>query len=276
MSLKETKFNLLSLYEKYSRDGKLNFEDMQKYGRFASMEASIVEQLKELYNQTGRLLTKDLSTIYLQNYFYVGFLAETASQIKMSFSLLSPDVVKEQIQNPISGLTLNDRLKKNRNEIIIRTREQLTRGLILGEGIQNMSTRIKELYEFDVAKSVRIARTETNRVRNAGKEKGYERAKQKGVEFKKEWISTLDSRTRDMHKKLDGMLADEEGYFTVSSFRAKYPGGFGVAEMDINCRCTTKATFKGLESTVRRENVDDKKIIPYEKYSDWYENRVAK
>jgi SPP1 gp7 family putative phage head morphogenesis protein len=276
VSLKETRFDLLRAYEKYSIDGILDFETMQKFSRLASLEANIIDQIKNIYNETGEILTKNLSAIYLQNYFYVGFLAETASQIKMSFALLSPDVIKEQIQNPISGLTLNDRLKKNRNEIIIRTREQLTQGLIKGESIKDMSTRIKELYEFDVKKSIRIAQTETNRVRNAGKEKGYERAKQKGVEFTKEWIATLDGRTRDMHQKLDGMLADKEGYFTVSRFRAKYPGGFGVAEMDINCRCTTKASFKGLESIVRRENVDGKNIIPYEKYSDWYDNRVAK
>jgi SPP1 gp7 family putative phage head morphogenesis protein len=157
--------------------------------------------------------------------------------------------------------------------IITKTREQLTQGLIQGESIQKMGKRIKDIYEGDTQKALRIAQTETNRVRNAGKEAGYQRAAAKGIMFKKVWVSALDSRTRDTHKKLDGMAANKDGYFVLGRFKALHPGGFGVAEMDINCRCTTRAELQGFEPSVRRAKGEG--IIDYASYEDWQKERVS-
>jgi SPP1 gp7 family putative phage head morphogenesis protein len=273
-SLKDTRSELAKIYEQYSVDGVLDYATMQKYNRLAGLEASITEVLKESYNEIGRVLTANLTDIYTTNYLYTGFILETMSQTKLAYALLPTEAIKKAIQNPISGLTLNQRLQKNRTEIILKTREQLTQGLIQGESIQKMSKRIKDLYENDTTKSLRIAQTETNRVRNEGKDVSYDKAKAKGVNFTRVWVSSLDSRTRDTHKKLDGTKQNKDGYFVIGRYRAKYPGGFGVAEMDINCRCTTRAEFKGFEPTVRRARGEG--IIDYKTYDDWYNDRVSK
>ena len=53
----------------------------------------------------------------------------------------------------------------------------------------------------------------------------------------RQWASTLDSRTREEHQKLDGQSRELDEPFDVNGCKAMYPGGFGIASEDINCRC---------------------------------------
>jgi hypothetical protein len=55
----------------------------------------------------------------------------------------------------------------------------------------------------------------------------------------KEWLATQDSTTRDSHRALDGTQVPITGMFhSETGNSASAPGLFGVAEEDINCRCT--------------------------------------
>lgn len=81
---------------------------------------------------------------------------------------------------------------------------------------------------------------------------GSEQAKlvgyaQAGV-AKREWIATPDGRTRDAHWDLDGEQVPLGQPFVVAAGEfagasAMEPGGFGIAGLDINCRCTTAPVF---------------------------------
>ena len=276
-SLIEVRKKVSEVYSKHSDDGILTYAQMQKYNRLKVLEKSIVDELNGLYKETGKSLNLKLGQLYEDSYLFTGFSLETEAQAKLNFSILPKDQIKEAVQNPISGLTLNDRLAKNRFEIITKTREQLTQGLIQGESINKMAKRIKDVYEGDINKSVRIARTETNRVRNAGTIRGYEKAEAMGLEFDKIWLATLDNRTRDSHQALDGQKADKNGLFHSNGFSAEAPGGFGVASEDINCRCTTRVELRDVAKPTERRARDEGnkgEIIPYTTYDEWLENRV--
>ncbi len=45
---------------------------------------------------------------------------------------VTPEVVKRAVINPVSGLTLNDRLEKHRQEVIYNIKQQLGTGLTQG------------------------------------------------------------------------------------------------------------------------------------------------
>jgi uncharacterized protein with gpF-like domain len=54
-----------------------------------------------------------------------------------------------------------------------------------------------------------------------------------------------------------------------------YPGGFGIASMDINCRCTVRAEIEGMEPKLRRardEKTGKNVVIPNTTYQEWYNN----
>lgn len=52
------------------------------------------------------------------------------------------------------------------------------------------------------------------------------------------WITERDLKVRPTHAAMDGQRQPVGGYFTSpSGAMAQHPGGFGVAEEDVNCRC---------------------------------------
>ena len=84
---------------------------------------------------------------------------------------------------------------------------------------------------------VRIAETESHRI---GNEAAYNAAKAVGA-TRKTWLTMLDERVRDTHFWLESVsvgISDE--FYSYDGDHAPYPGAFGKAENNINCRCEVK------------------------------------
>jgi len=278
-SLSEVQAEIAKVYVKYGTRGFLTYSEMQKYNRLSSLEKNLIEHLNSLYKNVSKEMFTSLGNTFSDAYLYTGFALETEAQVKLAYALIPKKAIVEAIQTPLSGIKLSERLSTNRKQIILKTREQLVQGLIQGESINKVSRRLTEVYHGDYKKSQRIARTENNRIRNQATVDSYDHAENNGLEFKRVWLATLDSRTRDTHKKLDGQVANDKGYFQSGRYKAKAPGGFGVASEDINCRCTTRVQFDDVdEPKERRARDEDGKgiIIPYTTYPEWVKNRVKK
>ena len=82
-----------------------------------------------------------------------------------------------------------------------------------------------------------IARTETTRAAGAGAQEGM---RQGDVE-RRMWLSSRDAFVRDAHRVLDGQIRPLDEPFDYSGRHAMHPGDFGVAGLDINCRCVCVA-----------------------------------
>lgn len=65
--------------------------------------------------------------------------------------------------------------------------------------------------------------------------------KTSGIVERQEWVATLDHRVRDEHEDLNGDVVGIDEQFTVEGHSAPHPHAFGVAELDINCRCAAVA-----------------------------------
>ena len=89
---------------------------------------------------------------------------------------------------------------------------------------------------FYRAQALRIARTETTAAANFA---ATEAGGVSGFAMQKEWISALDSRTRDDHAGTNGQKRPESKPFNVGGEKLMYPGDpAGSAGNVINCRCT--------------------------------------
>lgn len=101
--------------------------------------------------------------------------------------------------------------------------------------------RIQEhLDNLDGAESVqKIIDTETHRVINTSiQEVGNITKEIYGSEITKTWETMLDDRVRDTHDYLQGYTVKlDEEYYTYNGDHALFPGGFGIASEDCNCRC---------------------------------------
>lgn len=83
---------------------------------------------------------------------------------------------------------------------------------------------------------LRLIDTEAHRDYNTAV---FDAAEQSGMTgIRKRWHTMMDDRVRDPHAYMEGMavgLRDE--FYTYTGDRTLYPGGFGVPDLDINCRC---------------------------------------
>jgi len=266
-SLYDVKKELEKYYKQFSKKGVLTLADMQKYDRLRKMQRDLDAAILELSRTQSKEVQALLSEVYSEGYNRMGWLAEQATGINLRWYQLPKDYIKKAIQNPVSGLTLNEILEKNRQEILWRIRQEVTQGLIKGESYFDTAERLKEALEGNYAKAQRIVWTESHRCKEEAQLEAMQKMQEKGVEAKRMWVATLDDRTRDTHRELDGQMEDKDGYFHIRGLKAQAPGMFGVASEDINCRCTTIFVFEGSEPRTRM--IQGKGISDYITYSEW-------
>lgn len=136
---------------------------------------------------------------------------------------------------------LNQTSKKKLLELLRKT---LAESLEEGDGLEVMKDKLQKasasvFQELSDVRSYLIARTETGASVNFGQMATYQAT---GIE-KKEWISTLDDRTRETHLMMDGKIVNIDETFEVENIEGGvdnmlYPSDpNGSAGNVCNCRC---------------------------------------
>ena len=77
-------------------------------------------------------------------------------------------------------------------------------GILQGESIPEIAERISKITMQDAKSTIRYARTMTTGAENAGRINSYKRAENMGIEIEQQWLATLDNRTREEHREMDG------------------------------------------------------------------------
>lgn len=130
-------------------------------------------------------------------------------------------------------LGVDTRLLKN------AIRANVSRGIASSTSWAQVARNIQNRMNVGMNRAIRIARTEGHRIQNESRLDAQTKAKQGGANVVKQWDSTLDKRTRPTHQQLDGQIREINEPFEIPSNGRKsmYPGAFGIAAEDINCRC---------------------------------------
>jgi SPP1 gp7 family putative phage head morphogenesis protein len=123
----------------------------------------------------------------------------------------------------------------------------ITQGILQGESIPKIAARLQVVTDMDQTAAIRNARTAMTGAQNAGRVDGYKYAESLGIELEQEWLATLDGRTRDSHRLLDGERQKVGDKFSNG---CRYPGDpNGAPEEIYNCRCTLVAAIKDIDQS---------------------------
>lgn len=244
-------------YRKYSDKGELSRTELYKYNRIKKEMAFIAEQIHEDYKG----LYKDIQTLlqeqYLDNLLMSGQLYEYAAQTDMFYQIPAVSTINQAILNPIAELTLSSLLNTHRNEIIRKINIEIGQSLQAGESYSELAERLEKVLGFSSVKAKRVARTEAGRVQTISRMDSAKHA-EKYTNMTKTWNATLDNEVRSSHRILDDQEADEEGFFHFRGNKAQGPHLFGVASLDINCRCSVLYLVNGKRPELRRSrNYED-------------------
>lgn len=109
-------------------------------------------------------------------------------------------------------------------------------GVDHGYSIDKISKHLEQVFEMDKRAARRWARTTVTGVENEARLQYAIELVEKGYEVEKEWISTLDKRTRDSHRKMN---YEKQNVMEDFSNNLRYPGDTFSRQPEeyINCRC---------------------------------------
>lgn len=269
--LQELRHYLADEYSQYAENDQLTYDILQRHGTYARFLEEVEQRINDISPEIRRQIRSTVEQTY--EYTYNGMIdcvrrAALGAELG-SLNACTPEVLRRAVENPISKLTLNDRLEKHRKEIIYDIKQNISVGLVNGDRYSTMARRIKQSVDGDYKKAIRIARTETHRVREAGNHDAARsvdevlKTGESGMRMTKTWRTMKDERVRPAkargkkqkydHRKMDGMEIPVEDEFTLpSGAKTVAPGQSGVAGEDINCRCYLAYGLKKDESKYDR------------------------
>ena len=242
--LREIRRVLQKTYDRYSlADGTLTYSQMVRYGRIDKLNAEIEEITRKYSGLVAGEIRTGLRKTVTTSFEGTRGALEVAAGRKIR-AILKPETVNEILQNPVSGLSLNERLAVRRYETITTIRQEMTRGLVRGDRYRDIAGRLQTALEIDAGKANRIVRTEGHRCMEAGKKASLDAAAKGGVSLLKWWKDSDDERVRSGHRhmgrkysKENAIPYDEDFVNDLTGGVGPHPGALGTAEDDINCRC---------------------------------------
>lgn len=239
-------------------------------GWYRQMAETLAHDMEACDEQAAAIINGESPAVYAANMNYGAFDVESVAKLDTSYTLVDADTVSYMVQQQ-PDLLPQVSVKPGRAETWARRKitSAMTQSILQGESVPDAARRIRSVVEMDRRASLRAARTAITGAENAGRMGSYRRASGMGIDLQKQWMATLDSRTRDSHRELDGEKADVDGRFSNG---LSYPGDpTGPASEVWNCRCTMVAALPGHD--VFGERSTSKLETSYE---DWKAGRDPK
>lgn len=211
--------------------------------RWKAMSETLSADLVNVDKIAAGMINDSLSSSYAENFNYGTYEVESGANMSTSFALYDKNTVANLMKDdpkiiPKANVDIPKDMVWNKRKII----SAVTQGILQGEAIPKIAKRLQSVTDMDRRAAIRNARTYTTAAENKGRIDSYDRAKDMGINVKKEWLATLDERTRMEHRHLDGMAVDNDEPFEVDGYTIMYPGDPSAEpEMIYNCRCTLVA-----------------------------------
>ena len=152
----------------------------------------------------------------------------------------------------------------------------VTSSILQGKSIKHMADDLqKRITTMSRDSAIRTARTAVTGAQNAGRMDSYAAAEKMGIKLRREWVATLDNRTRHAHAMLDGQQADIDKPFKVDGYEIMFPGDTSApGYLVYNCRCTLIAAVEGVDTStaqrrVRSPSTGQAEVISNMSYAEW-------
>ena len=270
---------IATLYAKVGLDDPVNGiyirkEDAIHYNQLYNRLANIEKELRAL-EKAGVKLTEENSAQSFQDGYYRNVWAyNQAVGVPLGIPALPIEAIKSAVYPSLRigpdkkvGLSLVTTWNKNTTDQIYKTQSAIIRGITLGQSYTKVARSIKAEFDKGLWQAMRVVRTEAGRNWSEGAEASHNAAIEAGLDVKKRWSASLDSRTRLSHANLDVTFADNEGLFYLGGEGQPQPRLFSDPAESINCRCSVYDVIDDITPTVRR--IRGQGIVPYQTFAEW-------
>ena len=239
-----------------------------RISRLQAMQVSMKSKVATLLNEEQKKLFAHLSNKFTSSYYKDLYELQIITGYK-NINSLSKDFVNNILNTywTSDGENFSDRIWKRKDKLLNTLDTELRQGLITGKRPDEITKVISDKLEVSKSNAKRLVLTESSAVHSQSRKVMYERM---GVE-KYEVVATLDLRTSDICRKLDGKVFDVKDY----------ERGVTAPPFHVYCRSTTVPYYNDdiqaeIENTRMARDPETGKSIRVEKltYNEWYDKYV--
>lgn len=271
------------LYLQRVAEGKMTQEAFDKWKagqvfvgqNWKSQQENIAHVLSNANQVATQMINGEKADVFCFNGNYTAYDMEHGFGVNLGFDLYDEKSVERLIKdNPQMLPKPRIDIPKDERWNMKNIRNQITQGIIQGESIPKIAKRLYDTVPgMNERQSYLHARTAMTGAQNGGRQARYEEAEKMGIKFKKEWLATLDGRTRDTHRDLDGQTVKPDESFEVEGMEIRFPGDpTAHPSLVYNCRCTMVTKLDDYPHTYDRRGknmIGDYEIEPEMTYREW-------
>lgn len=271
--------------QKLLEDGKITDEQYKQWRlnqigrgeRFKDLQKRVAERCTKANETAVAYVNDETPGIYTLNRNYgayeiesvagdVGFTMWDESTVRR-LAVEEPDVMPYYPQKRAVNRGID--LDYGKRQISVQVTSSILQGHSIGKIANNLQGK---LVDMNRASAIRTARTAVTAAQNGGRQASYESAEKMGIEMEKEWIATLDNRTRHSHAVLDGERVAVDGKFSNG---CRYPSDPQGKPWEVyNCRCTMIAAVDGVDTSDAKRRARDPEtgesvLIENMSYAEW-------
>lgn len=248
--------------------------------RFKSLQGRVAERYTEANETAVRYVNDATPGIYSLNRNYSAYTIEKVAG-NVGFDLWDERTVRRLIVDnpevmpyypPEKALKRGIDLAYGKRQISASVTSSILQGKSIPGIAKDLQTRMPEMNK---SSAIRTARTAVTGAQNAGRMDSYVAAEKMGIKVRKEWMATLDGRTRHSHAMLDGERVDIDKPFKVDGEEIMFPGDTSApGYLVYNCRCTMVAAVDGVDTSDAKRRARDPEtgksvLIEDMSYSEW-------
>lgn len=244
--------------------------------RWIAMCDTIATDMNNVNDIARSIAQGYMPEVYAINHNWGTYSVENGARINTNYTLYNAQVVERLMQDdpdimPLASKGLNSVKDIAWNRKVINS--VMLQGILQGESIEKMAKRFEQVGVSNYKSSVRYARTAITGAENAGRIDSYHRAQRLGIKLKKVWLASLDGRTRDSHRAMDG---EEQEVDDTFSNGCEHPGDPSGPPSEVwNCRCTLITKVDGQQIDVSDLTQRDHKLGSMS-YEEWKVNHDGK
>lgn len=232
-------------------------------GRTQGLTEALANDLVQADQRATEHIRGALPGVYAENYNYGSYQAQQG-KIVPTFALYDEGTVANLLDEdkqllPAPRVNIPKDMRWNASHV----RSALTQSFLTGESIPDMAKRLRGVADMNVRSAIRIARTAITGTENRARVDSYVAANDIGINCEKQWMASLDGRTRDSHRALDGHHVKPDAVFDNG---CRFPGDpQAPAGEAYNCRCTLVAYIPGHNTMKDRSEV----TVDSLSYEEW-------
>ncbi len=237
-----------------------------RISRFEALQMQIRQQVEMLTASRQQDAEDLLGDVYKDTYYRTLFELQKGTGLGTSFAKIDDQGLQKVLGTEFAGGNWSKRIWGDRDKLTGEIYTKLSQSFIRGDDVHKTAKDIAQRMDVSYSNAKRLVQTETAFFVEQGTMEGY---RQSGIVSRYEFLATLDMKTSDICREMDGKV------FKVSEQEV----GVNCPPLHAHCRSTTVPYFEDEEDPGERIARDPESGQTYmvpgnTTYEDWYQEHV--